>query len=46
MAAGATVAAAAPASASTVTLYWHIMTIPQGYDHPLCLQGDLGDLAL
>ena len=42
MAAGAVVAAAAPASASTVTPYWHIMTIPQGYDHPLCLQGDLG----
>jgi len=42
MAAGAAVAAAAPASGNTVTPYWHIMTIPQGFDHPLCLQGDLG----
>ena len=42
MAAGASMAAATPASASTVTSYWHIMTIPQGFDFPLCLQGDLG----
>jgi hypothetical protein len=42
MALGAAVAAAAPASASPVTPYWHIMTVPQGFDFPLCLQGDLG----
>ena len=42
MAGAAAVAPAAPASASPVTPYWHIMTVPQGFDFPLCLQGDLG----